>query len=229
MSDIKNDDFVIQVKHPGLTNLLISANNNLDDLAARTSELEEKAGIDVLTGLPNRRAFLDEGSTSVATGRRNGSRRLLIFFDFDGLKDINDTLGHKKGDEVLQILGQSMSAMLRPGDLVARLGGDEFVMLLNEGTLERASTEIAEVMRNRIEKVSGYHISMGCADFEDIVGKITELKGVTPEAATKLFEVSRDVGLSDQEVLDQMINIADERMYQDKELRKTLKNEKGNE
>ncbi|MEQ5775103.1 EAL domain-containing protein [Thalassospira sp. NFXS8] len=106
---------------------------------------------DGLTGLPNRTLFQERLSAAVARGKRERSNFVLMLFDLDNFKDINDTLGHPIGDLLLQGVGERMRVRLRNEDVVARLGGDEFAVLLHDpGSAE----EIAIVAQRLIERVS---------------------------------------------------------------------------
>jgi len=100
----------------------------------RTNELEHRAFHDALTGLPNRVLTLDRAEQTLARSRRDGTRVAALFLDLDNFKDINDTLGHRAGDQLLHAVGSRLAGELRKGDTVGRLGGDEFVMLF-EGPL----------------------------------------------------------------------------------------------
>lgn len=92
--------------------------------------LGREAGVDALTGLPNRNFLMGMLELSMARAAR-GERSLgLLFHDLDGFKEINDRLGHAAGDRVLIEVAARFSRTVRPGDLVARLGGDEFVVLM---------------------------------------------------------------------------------------------------
>ena len=92
--------------------------------------LQYLAYYDGLTGLPNRRLFLDRLSISLSHARRDKHKLAVIFVDLDKFKQINDTLGHKIGDEVLVAVTGCMKGCLREGDTLARLGGDEFTVIL---------------------------------------------------------------------------------------------------
>lgn len=85
---------------------------------------------DGLTGLPNRRLFLDRLSLSISQARRNKHQLAVMFVDIDHFKQINDTLGHKFGDALLAAITERMKSCLRDGDTLARLGGDEFTVIL---------------------------------------------------------------------------------------------------
>lgn len=92
--------------------------------------LQYLAYYDGLTGLPNRRLFLDRLNVSLSHARRDRHMLAVVFIDLDHFKQINDTLGHKIGDEVLVAVAACMKGCLRNGDTLARLGGDEFTAIL---------------------------------------------------------------------------------------------------
>ena len=94
------------------------------------AQLIELANSDALTGLFNRRRFEEELEARLASGRRYGISGALLFLDVDQFKDINDSRGHRAGDELLVSLGRLLRARLRETDVVGRLGGDEFAILL---------------------------------------------------------------------------------------------------
>ena len=114
--------------------------------------LEEKirhmANHDVLTGLPNRRLFMELLRFGLAEARRNNKKAGLLFLDLDRFKDINDTLGHEAGDQLLQTAAGRFKAAIRDSDSVARIGGDEFSILL--GGLEQRD-DIAGIARKILD------------------------------------------------------------------------------
>ncbi len=97
----------------------------LDDVA-------HEAFHDSLTGMPNRALFLDRLSFAVSRAARSGNPVGVLFIDIDDFKTINDSLGHRAGDELLQAVAGRLEACLRPSDTIARLGGDEFAVLIEE-------------------------------------------------------------------------------------------------
>ncbi len=108
---------------------------SLSDIHERRSledQLRANALYDVLTGLPNRRLFLDRLERSVALWQRSGTPFAVIFMDLDGFKLINDSLGHQMGDCVLTAVGTRILHELRAVDTGARFGGDEFAILLHD-------------------------------------------------------------------------------------------------
>jgi diguanylate cyclase len=106
---------------------------------------------DPLTGLPNRELFADRVSQAIRTADRELRPAALLLLDLDRFKEVNDTLGHHHGDQLLVQLGQRLGGMLREVDTVARLGGDEFAVLLPGATTEGASG-VAEKLRVALQQ-----------------------------------------------------------------------------
>jgi len=115
-------------------------------VSERTDELRHQAFHDALTGLPNRALILDRIGHLLVRGRRDGSPVVVLFLDLDNFKDINDTLGHGAGDQLLREVATRLSGAVRGGDTVGRLGGDEFVVLVDDAT----TVAEAEVAAGRI-------------------------------------------------------------------------------
>jgi diguanylate cyclase (GGDEF)-like protein len=116
----------------------------LEALQESREELEHMARHDVLTGLPNRRAFQERLEQALARAQRSGERFALFFIDVDNFKSINDRFGHQGGDAVLKIVALRLVATTRKADAIARLGGDEFVVLLDNPTQREDVIMIAE-------------------------------------------------------------------------------------
>jgi diguanylate cyclase (GGDEF)-like protein len=116
-------------------------------LQSNALENARLALLDSLTGLPNRRMLRERLDRSVAAARRDGTGVGLMLLDVDRFKDINDSLGHDRGDVLLEQVARRLEAGLREGDIVARLGGDEFAVLLpGIGSVEDAR-RLAERVR----------------------------------------------------------------------------------
>ena len=125
--------------------------HDVTDLRRANEEIEHLAFYDPLTGLPNRRLLLDRLGRAPVLSQRSGKVGALLFLDLDHFKDLNDTLGHEVGDELLQAVAQRLLANVRVADTVARLGGDEFVVMLSDLS---TSTQEAAAMAQRIgEKI----------------------------------------------------------------------------
>jgi len=111
---------------------------------ASTAKLRHQALHDSLTGLPNRALILDRISQMTARSRREGTRMAAYFLDLDNFKDVNDTLGHGAGDQLLVEVGTRLAGTLRDGDTVGRLGGDEFVVLVEGASLSGGIEVVAD-------------------------------------------------------------------------------------
>ena len=118
--------------------------------------IHQLAFYDPLTELPNRSLLLDRVRHALANQQQTGFEGALLFIDLDNFKNINDTLGHDQGDELLRQVSVRLNAQLRPTDTLARPGGDEFVLLL-EGlhqNLDQAADKAKIVAQQTIEQIS---------------------------------------------------------------------------
>ena len=93
------------------------------------NQMADMARTDLLTGLPNRRAFIDLLDQSMAAAQRTGAAMAVLYLDLDHFKDINDTLGHPIGDALLTAVANRLRSIVRRGDPLARFGGDEFAII----------------------------------------------------------------------------------------------------
>ncbi len=122
---------------------------NVRDISERKayqSTIEHLAYHDPLTGLPNRRMLREQADQFLAQSQRGGREATLIYLDLDRFKEVNDTLGHEAGDELLVQVARRIQHCVRSGDLLARLGGDEFAILLGETTVEGAADAARRVL-----------------------------------------------------------------------------------
>lgn len=127
-----------------------SVNELIAEAEGALAEVEALATTDVLTGLPNRRAFMTRIVEEFARLRRNpASVATLLMLDLDHFKEINDQYSHAMGDAVLRAFGHTLAAELRQGDAAGRLGGEEFAVLL-PGTTAPAAATIAERLREKV-------------------------------------------------------------------------------
>ncbi|MBZ0156225.1 MAG: EAL domain-containing protein [Alphaproteobacteria bacterium] len=106
-------------------------------------EMRHMAHHDTLTGLPNRRLFRDIVTLEMAQSRRNQKKFAVVFLDLDRFKEVNDTLGHETGDELLKEVAHRLRASIRESDTVARIGGDEFNLLLADLSHAEDSADVA--------------------------------------------------------------------------------------
>ena len=113
-------------------------------------QLTHRALHDPLTGLPNRDLLMDHLAHALARSTRLGSPTAVMFLDLDAFKQINDTLGHDVGDELLVAVAERLRSAVRPGDVVARLGGDEFVVVAERLPDAGAARGFAERIRRSL-------------------------------------------------------------------------------
>ena len=129
--------------HPAIRGIVVNARDITEQRRAEHL-LVEQAVRDPLTGLPNRRWFLDALARATARAARSGRPVGVLLADVDDFKLVNDTLGHAAGDRLLVELARRVSGALRPSDTVARLGGDEFVVLAEDLEHARHGAAVAE-------------------------------------------------------------------------------------
>jgi diguanylate cyclase len=161
----------------GLALLLILGLSRVNRGQRRT--VRRQALHDALTGLPNRVLFAERAAQMVAAARRSGVQPVVMMLDLDRFKEVNDTLGHHQGDELLVQVAARIGGLLRSGETVARLGGDEFAMLLadggpNSGT--QAATRILGALQEPfdLDGVSvGVEASIGVATCIDATSEVT--------------------------------------------------------
>ena len=172
---------------------------NDERLELVTSELRAMAVADELTGLHNRRGFHLLAQQALEQARTSGRRVVFFFADLDGLKRINDELGHQAGDRALRDAAQVLTAAFRATDVVARLGGDEFAILARDATPEST------------------------AGLEDRVQELVRENNA--RNAGRPFELAMSVGFTfagadPDETVDAVLERADEEMYRQKMRRK---------
>lgn len=159
----------------------------IQDITERKShekKIWHQAHYDFLTGLPNRSLLQDRVVQLIKKGTRSGKAFAFLLIDLDGFKDINDTLGHDKGDELLIEVAGRIEQTLRDSDTVARLGGDEFVVLIsdfdNRYSIDKLAENITSAISNPYQlDLKTVHItaSLGITMFpEDGEGMVSLLK-----------------------------------------------------
>ncbi|RZS57101.1 putative bifunctional diguanylate cyclase/phosphodiesterase [Sphaerotilus mobilis] len=124
----------------------VGAFSDISHLSAHAAELDRMAHFDDLTGLPNRRRFVDRLNQAMARARRQGHLLAVCYLDLDGFKDINDRFGHAMGDLALLGVTRHLCTVLRAEDTLARIGGDEFVLLLDLADPDDCDAALARVM-----------------------------------------------------------------------------------
>jgi diguanylate cyclase len=131
---------------------LISIGMILVMLEEQVSNNEWLALHDELTGLPNRRLFVDRLTTAIECSHRAKGRLALLMLDLNDFKKINDSLGHDAGDQVLREVSKNLRESVRSTDMLARLGGDEFTMIAADLKDSHSVDRLVEGVRSALEK-----------------------------------------------------------------------------
>jgi diguanylate cyclase (GGDEF)-like protein/PAS domain S-box-containing protein len=180
----------------GTVNGAIVCVADVTDAARMRDELNQRATFDTLTGCLNRASLMLALESDVAR-RRGQPQRAVIFLDLDGFKQVNDTLGHAAGDELLAIAGKRLKAAIRDEDLVGRLGGDEFLVLCPQMNGPERASKLAERLATALN-----------ADIRLAAGTIT-LQASVGVAWSEGHETTADA----------LVAQADAAMYESKRLR----------
>ena len=125
----------------------------LADQDQRIAYLQDLSQTDELTGLLNRRGFMDQFRRALAFSRRYGHEGLLLYCDLDSFKSVNDDHGHAAGDALLKLTGETLLGAVRDCDVVGRLGGDEFAVVLVQ-TSWRDGLKRAQTIQWRLEQTT---------------------------------------------------------------------------
>lgn len=162
--------------------------------------LLERANTDSLTGVLNRRAFVEQGKRSLRYFERKGEPVSFLIFDIDGYKKVNDTFGHYVGDTVLKEVSEMVQNNLRAYDFLGRYGGDEFSVLL-PGTGEKDSNIVADRLRRVVEEQAIYEhtklrITISIGLVTTIPQKETSIETLYRQADGALYEAKLSGGNS---------------------------------
>jgi diguanylate cyclase (GGDEF)-like protein/PAS domain S-box-containing protein len=171
---------------------LLAALANIDDRKRLQEDMRRRAMHDPLTTLPNRAMFLEALERAIRKARRRSARFSVLFIDLDRFKEVNDTLGHHAGDELLQTMAERLGSAVRQSDLVARMGGDEFVVLIEEHRGPEEVMIVAQKILSMLERpvlldwrevsISG---SVGIASFPD---DGTDVESLVKNADTAMYQ-----------------------------------------
>ena len=149
-----------------LTTHYVGVCSDITVIKQAQEKLDHLAHHDPLTALPNRLLFHDRLQHALQRAAREGEQLAILFIDLDRFKNVNDTLGHHIGDELLQQVAAQLSARLRDGDTLARLGGDEFIVLLEKVDGQYGATQVAEKLVSMFEQpflVAGHELFVTCS------------------------------------------------------------------
>ena len=195
---------------------IVSILSFVQDVSSRIQaeeRLQYLATRDALTGLPNRLLLQERLTQAIAQARRSGRRLGVLFIDLDRFKNVNDTLGHRIGDELLKRVSRALAGALRETDLLARLGGDEFMVIVDDfddpAVLGRVAQKLCDAVAHPI-RVEDHDIyvtsSIGIAVYPDDSDDPEELLKHADVAMYRSKELGRntyqflDAGLAERRV-----------------------------
>ncbi len=190
-------DLALSEMRLGEDRLLIAVSRDISERKKAESQLRHLAEHDPLTGLANRRRFEDELTRQIAISRRSGEEAAVLVLDVDNFKYVNDSLGHKAGDELIRRVAAVIAGRVRETDTLARIGGDEFAVLLRgtdaagarvagEGLLEAVRREPFLLEGQRIRATT----SIGLA----VIGREALAAGEALARADQAMYAAKDAG-----------------------------------
>jgi diguanylate cyclase (GGDEF)-like protein/PAS domain S-box-containing protein len=150
----------------GATTHYVGVFSDITVVKESQEKLDHLAHHDPLTQLPNRLLFHDRLQHAIQRATRGNEQLALLFIDLDRFKNVNDTLGHHIGDELLKQVAHALSGKLREGDTLARLGGDEFIVLLEDVEGQYGAGQVAEKLVAMFEHpfmVAGHELFVTCS------------------------------------------------------------------
>jgi diguanylate cyclase (GGDEF)-like protein len=202
---------------------------DITELKMLQEQLAHQAFHDSLTNLPNRALFMDRLPQALARSERRGDFVAVLFLDLDDFKVINDSLGHKAGDQMLIEVGHRLLSSVRAGDSVARLGGDEFTILLEDMADISEATMVAERIAEQLR--APFHLEGHEVFVTTSIGIATSTLGHnTPEALLRNADIAmyeaKAKGKAIYKVFDQSMNSrAWERLQLEIDLRRAIESE----
>lgn len=180
---------------------IVGVARDLTERKKAEAQIRHLAQHDSLTGLPNRLLFQDRLAQALLQAQRQQRQLAVLLLDLNGFKPINDQYGHASGDALLIAVGERLRELLRASDTVARLGGDEFVVLLPQLEQPQQAGQVASKIQQALAEP--FALSIGVVQIGCSIG-------------AALFPDDGDDG-------DQLLNIADKRMYQQKQQRQSAR------
>ena len=136
----------------GQADRYVSVTRDITDQRRNEHRIHRLAYFDNLTGLPNRELFYDRFDHAIERAQRHDAKLALLFLDLDRFKNVNDSLGHPVGDQLLKAVSERLQHLVRSEDTIARLGGDEFTILLESADSDQAIASVAEKVVESLSK-----------------------------------------------------------------------------
>jgi diguanylate cyclase (GGDEF)-like protein len=159
---------MVIVNSDGVPRRFVGTCEDIQELREHEDEIRQQATLDQLTKLPNRYLYNDRFLQKMVMAKRDSSSLVLILWDLDGFKWVNDTYGHLAGDRLLVVVAEMMRNSLRESDTLARFGGDEFVMLLTspkgleETVVTNATARIFNILSEPLD-IGGEKVKIGAS------------------------------------------------------------------
>jgi diguanylate cyclase (GGDEF)-like protein/PAS domain S-box-containing protein len=141
---------ITDLRHVDAVSGYVVNNRDVTDRTSLESQLRHQAFHDPLTGLANRALLLDRIEHALSRRGRTGMDVAVLLIDLDGFKDVNDSLGHQVGDQMICDVANKLRVSIRSGDTVARLGGDEFAIVMEDTDVSADATRIGERIRRQL-------------------------------------------------------------------------------
>lgn len=164
---------------------------NLAETVANNRVLDEMSRSDPLTGVLNRRGFLDNVRQVLGNEANYGKKAIAIYADMDNLKIINDEFGHDEGDYSLKTIARALSESFRQSDLVARMGGDEFAAfaIVNQENFPEMIRQRIHMVLERMNETNDkvYQVAMSVGIVEFLIDEHTNIERLLSEADTNLY------------------------------------------
>jgi diguanylate cyclase (GGDEF)-like protein len=196
---------------PPLSELLMRAVRCATKQYMLQAELGSLALRDELTGSYNRRGFMAIAERQLKLGRRCGKGMLLFFLDVDGLKQINDSFGHREGDRVLKRVSEALLKTFRDSDVVARLGGDEFAVLAIEAS-GQGEDKIRERLRKYLKSKGGedsrYAISVSVGATRYDPRKSPSLEELMAQADRSMYAQKKSKSMRETEFRNELSGLS---------------------
>ena len=197
-----------------------------EQLKKQTELLNFQAYHDALTKLPNRVLFEDRLQQSITNAEKHREKLGLLFIDLDNFKQINDTLGHQYGDEVLKIVSKRLSSCIRKEDTLARLGGDEFTILIQDlktsESVGKIAQKIIEILKPRIV-LDNHELHISASIGISLYPKDSKSKNDLLKYADTAMYKAKDEGRNNYQFYsEEMTHLAFEKAMMEINLRKAI-------
>jgi len=197
------------------------------ELIKNKAMLDRMAHHDTLTELPNRLLFIDRLNQAIHTANRNNTVIALLFIDLDNFKEINDSLGHSVGDELLQAVSRRLTQATREDDIISRLGGDEFTVITGELKKPEDAAIVAQKMVNEFQqpfalKNHQLHItaSIGISTYPD---NGTDVENLLKNADSAMYRAKHEGRNTYHFYIEDMTLKAIERIQMESDLRTAIR------